>query len=180
MDKHQREALLVRLAGQLRANDSWCGETHIQKAAFFLQEMTGVPLQYDFILYKHGPFSFDLRDEIRELVAYQLLDLQAQEPPYGPRLAPNDRGEALATSHSQVASEFARNIEHVAETLGDQGAAELEKLGTALWYVVHGNGATLEAKAAKIHDRKPHISVEKAEEALNQIEELRQTWASQA
>jgi uncharacterized protein YwgA len=62
MKEAQNRAILVTLIKSLRSKGSWCGETHIQKAAFFLQQLTGVPIDFDFILYKHGPFSFDLRE----------------------------------------------------------------------------------------------------------------------
>ena len=60
MDRLRRAALLTRLIQRLRDRGSWCGETHLQKASLLLQDLTGVPLGFDYILYKHGPFSFDL------------------------------------------------------------------------------------------------------------------------
>ena len=62
MKKSQRDAVLLSLVGEMINKGSWCGETHIQKAAYFLQVLLEVPLEFDFILYKHGPFSFDLSD----------------------------------------------------------------------------------------------------------------------
>jgi hypothetical protein len=44
MNRTQHQAVLLSLIQQLRENGSWCGETHIQKSAYFLQEMLGVPL----------------------------------------------------------------------------------------------------------------------------------------
>ncbi len=176
MDSLPREALLVRLAEELRNRDSWCGETHMQKAAFFLQDLAEVPLGYDFMLYKHGPFSFDLRDEIRELVAYQLFDVETQEPPYGPRFAPNARGQSLASTYPQAANSFATQIEYVASILGSRSAAELEKLGTALWYTVRAQGATPEERAQLVYERKPHIPVDEAREAVREVEQLKRDW----
>ncbi|MCL6557372.1 MAG: hypothetical protein K6U74_00970, partial [Firmicutes bacterium] len=60
----KRKALLLSLVKAMESQGSWCGETHIQKCSYFLQAMLGVPLGFEFILYKHGPFSFDLRDEL--------------------------------------------------------------------------------------------------------------------
>jgi hypothetical protein len=54
-----RCALAVELAKQLRAEGSWCGETHLQKATFIIQDMTKANLGYKFVLYKHGPYSFE-------------------------------------------------------------------------------------------------------------------------
>ena len=55
-------------ADALRARGSACGESHIQRTAFFLQQLTLVPLGLAFRLWKHGPYSFDLKDEISELL----------------------------------------------------------------------------------------------------------------
>ena len=100
MDQLQREALLVHLAKRLRDAGSWCGETQLQKTAYFLQDLTGVPLGYDFMLYKHGPFEFELRGEIRELIGYEMLAVETQPPPYGPRLRPTKAGNNLHVSGS--------------------------------------------------------------------------------
>ena len=64
LDRVRNGVVITRLIETLRERGSWCGETHVQKAAFFLQELMEVPTRFHFILYKHGPFSFDLRDEL--------------------------------------------------------------------------------------------------------------------
>ena len=88
MNRLQRAAVLTALADELRKRGSWCGETHLQKATYFLQSLLGVPLGYEFILYKHGPYSFDLHDELTALCTDQLLELRPQPYPYGPSLLP--------------------------------------------------------------------------------------------
>lgn len=64
MKRLQRDAVILSLIENLRAKGSWCGETHIQKATYFVQELLRVPLEFEFVLYKHGPYSFDLSDEL--------------------------------------------------------------------------------------------------------------------
>ena len=64
MNRLQRAAVLLTLLEQLQARGSWCGETHVQKSVYFLQDLLQVPLGFEFVLYKHGPYSFDLNDEI--------------------------------------------------------------------------------------------------------------------
>ena len=51
MKKLQRDAVLLSLINEMKARGSWCGETHIQKATYFLQELLGVPMNFEFILY---------------------------------------------------------------------------------------------------------------------------------
>ena len=64
MERLQKAAILTELADQLRREGSWCGHTHMQKATYFLQDLLEVPTGYEFILYKHGPYSFDLSEEM--------------------------------------------------------------------------------------------------------------------
>jgi hypothetical protein len=66
MEQYERSAILLGMINSLKARGSWCGETHIQKAMFSLKNITDTPIDYTFVLYKHGAFSFDLRDELTE------------------------------------------------------------------------------------------------------------------
>ena len=70
MNDNDRSAILLDLAAQLREHGSWTGETHVQKAAYFVQELLGVPSGFRFVLYRHGPFSFDLRASLNKLEAW--------------------------------------------------------------------------------------------------------------
>ena len=48
MKRLQRAAIVTELAEQLTAQGSWCGETHLQKATYFLQELLEVPTGFEF------------------------------------------------------------------------------------------------------------------------------------
>jgi hypothetical protein len=65
------------------------------KLAYFSLDVLGVPLGFEFILYKHGPFSFDLSDEITAMRADALLQYQPRQP-YGPSLFPNGRKPGIS------------------------------------------------------------------------------------
>lgn len=51
MHELQRTAVLLQLASAMWDQKSWCGETHLQKATYLLQEMMEVPTKFDFVLY---------------------------------------------------------------------------------------------------------------------------------
>ena len=70
-----RQAILLGLADALLRQGSRNGETHLQKATYVLQTLAGVPLGFAFIPYKHGPFSFALRDELAVMRADALLEV---------------------------------------------------------------------------------------------------------
>ena len=172
MNRLQRAALLGRLIQELREQGSWCGETHVQKATFLLQEMMDTPMGFDFILYKHGPFSFDLRDEITALRADELLRLQPQWP-YGPRIVPTERSRAFQKLCSRTLAKYNDRIVFVAEKLGGRGVEELERLATA-FYVTERTGvdSSTDKRAEELTRLKPHITLESAKGATEEIDEV--------
>src|SRR5205814_8811864 len=127
MDRLRKAAILVRLIEKLREQGSWCGETHVQKATFFLQELMHVPLGFDFILYKHGPFSFDLRDELTGLRADAVLALESQYP-YGAKLFPTRESDHLRATYEKTLEKYRGSMRKVVEVIRDRGVLDLESL----------------------------------------------------
>jgi hypothetical protein len=168
--RREREAVVTTLIDELDKRGSWCGETHVQKAMFFVQEMAEVDLGFDFILYKHGPFSFDLRDELTAMRADLLLDLEVRALGYGPRLRPMKNAWAMVKRYRDTVERVRPRIQFVAERFGDRPVTELERLGTALYVARRKKpGETPETQAQEIHRLKPHVSVEQAREALQTV-----------
>ena len=174
MDRLSRAAILTRLASELRAAGSWCGETHIQKAVYLLQALLGVPTDFRFVLYKHGPYSFDLADELTGLRGDQLLALEV-EAPYGPALCADPASERLEVERKQMIARFADHLRYVAQVMGDRTVAQLERLGTALYVTKQtnlGHDGSLPSRAECIHRLKPHVSVDAAAQAVEEIDRL--------
>ena len=170
MERLRRAALLLNLIEEMHNNESWCGETHIQKSAYFLQELMKVPLGFDFVLYKHGPFSFDLRDELTALRASELLEVHPQFP-YGPKIVPTDRSEYIQGLSTNTLSTFKEKIEFVANKLAPKGSADLERLGTALYVTLRQeSGPSEDERSRRLVELKPHISVQCAREAVTEID----------
>ena len=115
----ERDALLLDLIDQLRERGSWAGETHVQKATYFLQELTRVPLGFDFIMYKYGPYSFDLHDELTAMQANQLLGLKPQLP-YGPTLWPGEMSPVLKKRFRETIDRYQSEVRFIAEKLGQR------------------------------------------------------------
>jgi hypothetical protein len=46
-----RCALVVEVVKRLRSQGSWCGETHLQKAFFILQDLTKSNFGYKFVYF---------------------------------------------------------------------------------------------------------------------------------
>jgi hypothetical protein len=136
--------------------------------------MLGVPLGFDFILYKHGPFSFDLRDELTAMRADNIIKLEPQFR-YGPRLANGERGEYIQQSFSRTLAKYENCIFFVAEKLGGKGVAELERLATAFFVTESlGEDSPVTERAQELNRLKPHISEESAAFAIEEIDKIKQ------
>ena len=160
-------ALLLALLKAMDERGSWCGETHVQKASYFLQEATNVPLDLDFILYKHGPYSFDLHEGLGDMRARLLIDIK-QRAPYGPSLIPGPSAQVLADGLPDYVAAYSPAIDFVAEKLSGHGVVDLERLATALYVIRNYPGEA--DKARVMNELKPHILREKAAEALAEVE----------
>jgi len=173
MNRLQRVAILTTLADQLRERESWCGETHLQKAAYFLQELLNVPIEREFILYKHGPFSFDLRDEMAAMCADGLLRIQPQPTPYGPTIVTTPNAKRIQERFPKTVGQHQKRIDFVARNLADKDVLALEGLATAL-YVSKKFGLKTSAseRAKELHLLKPHISTEHAKAFIEDLDKI--------
>lgn len=169
MNNLKRDAILMELVGRLRECGSWCGETHIQKATYFLQELLNVPTGFPFMLYWYGPFSFELRDELTELRADGLLRLIPQEP-YGPRFEPTELSTELRAEFPKTLKKYNDHITYLAERLGGKGVAELERLATALYVTIEDPESPPEKRAARLQAIKPRLTPHGAAESVSEID----------
>ena len=168
----QRAAVLLTLLDAMKKRGSWCGETHFQKAVYFLEEMCTVPLGFSYILYRHGPYSFDFSDEITALRADHLLDLQVK-PPYGPTIVLGQNAQQLLANFTATVRRYEPQITFVSEHLGSSRVVDLERLATALYVTRESSPlADDERRATRLHEVKPHISMADATLAIRQIDTM--------
>jgi hypothetical protein len=169
MTEARRAAVIAELVRRLRAHHSWTGETHVQKTAYFLQEMLGIPLGLRYTLYKFGPFSFELRDQLTDMRGLGQLKLEPQPRPYGPKLAAGDGAEQLRTRFPKTIARNESAIEFVAEQFGSLGVGSLERLATALMVSQEMPDASLDEQAERLNSYKPHVSQDEAKAALEKV-----------
>ncbi|MGB9880784.1 MAG: hypothetical protein ACPLRM_08480, partial [Anaerolineae bacterium] len=174
-----RTVVLLSLIYDLGRKSSWCGETHVQKAGYFLQELCDVPMGFTFVLYKHGPFSFDLGDHINALRADGYLDLIPRFP-VGPTVMVSVRGKDYIKAWSETIEQFRPRIEFVSTQLAGKEVVELERLATAL-YVSKIVGFDKEAfvRASEISRRRPHVTNEEAIRAVEELDNMVQALAAE-
>jgi hypothetical protein len=172
MDEREKQAVVAALDDQLSQRGSWCGETHLQKAVFFLQELFDVPTGFRFIFYKYGPFSRDLRGELSTMRGDGFLDV-VPSPPYGPKLMLTESArEQLIKRRAEAIRPYGGSLTFVADQLASLGVGDLERLAAALWVRRRLSDATEDMQAARINKLKPHVSVDSAREALRDVAEM--------
>lgn len=178
MNKSRQAAIVVALSENLQSNGSWCGETHVQKSTYFLQKMAKVPLSFEFVMYKHGPFSFDLRDELAALRADGLLELETRPYPYGPTLVATEVGRDLERRYRKTLEKTMARVALVARQLGGKRASELEQLATALY--VKDSEPDLDANecARRVTEYKSHVDLNSARTAVREVERYSQEVAA--
>jgi uncharacterized protein YwgA len=171
MSASESTSILFYTMQSLKCDGSWCGETHVQKAMFLCQELMNVPADFKFILYKHGPYSFELSAHLQGLIADDLVCVLTR-PPYGPTLAISEEAQAMAAS-VEGNGKVAQQISFLTKKLSRKGVTELEKLATAV-YVNRKYGAEqpLEKRAEILINLKPHVAVEAAREAFLEAEAI--------
>jgi hypothetical protein len=172
MERLKKDAILLQLIESLKEHGSWCGETQIQKATYALQQLKDVPLKHDFILYKHGPFSFELRDELAAMRAVGLITFKIVNPSYGPQIAITKHGKEIQKLFAKTLERYHDGIQFVSEKLGNKGVVELEKLATALYVTKEMEIKDTNERVRKIVELKPHIEQKQAEKAVREIDVL--------
>ena len=172
MNRVAKGELITRLIERLKQEGSWCGETHVQKAVYFLQNLMDVPLGFNFILYKHGPFSFDLRDELTALRADGLLRLEIRAR-YGARIATTDQSAYIRKYYPRTLSKHEKVIDFISGQIGKKGVVELEQLATALYVTRESDRhAPTETRVKKLITLKPHVRKDDARKAVSAVDRM--------
>ena len=176
MNDLERSAIIATLVKECHTHRSFCGETMVQKSVFFLQEMLDVPLRFDFQLYIYGPFSFELQRHLSSMMADDMIAVRSLD--YGSTFEP---GEHVAYLEKHTADTIARHrkaIDFVVKHLAGRGVKQLERLATALYFTVTTEEASVEGRAAKIREVKPHITADEARKAVEEVDDWRKELAA--
>ena len=168
-----RCAMLVDMIKRLREKGSWCGETHVQKAMYIAQDVGQMSLGYKFILYKHGPFSFDLKEELSAMRASNMIELTFCQQDYGPSIVPTEFGERVWSVNVGEIDRLAQINGLVADWIADSDVRKLERIATAYYVTRKYPRAPVSERAKQIVGLKPHVDLTAAEEAVRWVDQKR-------
>ena len=130
-----------------------------------------MPLGLNYIFYKHGPFSFDLNDQLTALRGNGLVE-QRSHPPYGPHLHASATAQPYLDNFPKTIGSFESAMDFVVRKLASKNVAGLERLSTALYVRLENPSADLGTLAEEMNRLKPHVSVQDALDALEEVAEF--------
>jgi uncharacterized protein YwgA len=168
-----RCALVVDLAKRLRAQGSWCGETHLQKALYILQDLSRSNLGYKFVIYKHGPYSFELNTDLTAMRAANILEFQFPREGYGPKIAPTSFGERVFETNEENIQGYSQTMTFITDWFAASDVRHLEKVATAYYVTKKNPRDPAVERAKKLNSLKPHVDMQAAEEAVRIVDEKR-------
>ena len=159
----RKHALILEVVNGLKANGSWTGKTHVQKTMFLVSEATSVEIPFEFVLYKHGPYSFDIETELEQMKSYDALVVKPVSS-YGVEIKPSGNVEMINSRHL-ISEAEKQSIDQICRFVGSKGAVDLERLATAVWIRSHEQVTDQHEVAKRLNALKPHIPVADAEAA---------------
>lgn len=164
-----REMVLIGgVVKALRDRHSWTGETHVQKATFIAKVVRRVPFESEFVLYKHGPFSFDLSKSIVHMRGRGLLVTDVN-PGYGPSFSVKETlWRALDRTASNIFAQYEASISRICEILAPKNVSELERIATAIYVSELLPNSSKEEKINELVRLKPHILPDAASKAFEE------------
>ncbi len=167
-ERWNQYGLIADLAVKLKDVSPQLGKTVMQKMVYILQEVYGVPCDYDYILYNYGPYSGVLAED---LVFFE--SLEGVSINWGRNMGYEILPGAKAGHFIKRAHEFIEKYEHqintAIENFGTMTAREIELQSTII-YVSKENGTNLEQRIKEI---KPHFSVEEIRNSIEQLMEMK-------
>lgn len=74
MDDRRRLGSILEFVRSVTDENGPCDQTRLQRGAYLIQTLGGISLGYDFVLYKAGPFSPELEEDVAHLLTRNSLE----------------------------------------------------------------------------------------------------------
>jgi uncharacterized protein YwgA len=172
MTTTQEMVLIGLIVKDLTENGSWCGETHIQKTAYIAKHVLNVPIESEFVLYKHGPYSFDLNKSLAHMKGRGILSLKAN-PGYGPSYSLNSAyWESLFKVVKVSMNDISDSVNRACVALAKKNVGDLERIATAFFVLQNYSNLSIDQMSKKINELKPHLSIELSRLSLQEAKKI--------
>lgn len=159
-----RTSILARMVCNIQ--NKKLGRTQIMKLFYFLQELKGVPLGYDFRLFTYGPFDSEVLSDLATLCNIGTVEERTviYARGYGYEITPSADAEKLSEELQTTNHEVATQVDEVLSEFGDFSASELE-LRSTIFFVdremaTENQTVTSNEIAERVRQIKPHFTME--------------------
>lgn len=157
-----RVAILARMVQ--RAPNQTLGRTQVMKLFYFLQELKGVFLGYDFTLFTYGPFDSEVLSDLSSACGRGAVTEDTIQYPrgFGYVIAPAEHAEKLSNALHAEHPHTAKMADEVVSEFGSFGAGELELRSTILYVdreaMQLSDTFTNRTLAERVRQIKPHFT----------------------
>ena len=165
----KRHRLILLVLNCLKEHGSWAGKTHLIKTLYLLKALSKQKIPFDFILYKHGPYSFDIEDELAVMKSYSAIASDTIINGYGESLIPGSNS-SITEKRVKMDKKTKYEIQEICKLVGTKNVRELECLATITWIIKNDKIKDQQDVFNKLNYYKPHISDEEALTAFNKIQ----------
>lgn len=168
----RRYAVIGEIADRMQDKGNAFGKTALQKLVYFLQELHGVDMGYEFSLYTYGPFSSALMADLDTAKELGVVSVKYEGPTAGYSIEPGP-SKRIRDKAREFTEQNQKAIEDTVTEFGGRWARELELRATILFVERDAWSSGDEPAAGKVvetvHDLKPHFSDDQIRGALNEL-----------
>jgi hypothetical protein len=169
--EYRKAAQILNVIRRLRAHGSWTGKTHVQKSVFLLKAASEIDVPFAFVLYKHGPYSFEVEAELEQMLSYAAITSEPDPNGFGVVLKPGP-GVNFVDCGAPLGKDEEAQVERICQFVGKRNISDLERLATAAWIREQEGIRDTHTVACRLNQLKPHVSVPEAERADEELLEL--------
>jgi uncharacterized protein YwgA len=171
-----RYAVIAELAKLYKDKEGWVlGKTALQKLVFFLQEVRGVALGYEYTLHTFGPFSSTLAADLDVANMMDVVDVTYEPSLNGYEIVPGASDPTIERHAKQWLKSVNGHVEAVFKRFGGYGTRALELRATIAYVakdsVLRERKLTDDRLVNIVHDLKPHFTPEVISAALQELRE---------
>ena len=164
---YQKHAMLLEVIRSLGRRNCSAGKTNVQKALAIMNE-TVQKTPFGFVLYKHGPYSFDVQATMEQMKTYRAIVSQPNVDGFGINICEGP-GSKFVDKNADLPIETKQAIEKVCEFVCSRSVFELERLATAAWIRKREGLKDSFEVAARLNQLKPHVSIDDATTADEEL-----------
>lgn len=166
---YRKYRLILEVIRGLNAAGSWAGKTHVIKTLYLLKAANGLNIPQNYILYMHGPYSFEVEDDLAMLKMLDAVEEEDRHPGYGASLVVGHNARVIE-GQADLTPDEKQRIQQICQAVGTANVKELEARATGAWVWTEEQVHNPDRVAHRVNELKPHIPVEVARKHFESVQ----------